>query len=613
MSGRDLRKFVNFHRTAIGAADSSLVNRFVEGQSSNRYRPADYDKLQAIAQLRKAAGNKTFQKIEKITKASKAKKVQGLLQQHKACWTKERIRLHSLQRKLQSDIDALRPGSPLDSSSVKGFFQDLKIYEEIVSEDFQEFNKNTVQPLWDLREDLQFWIGENRDKILMGVAEKEHAEVLKIVESVKMQQHLVLEKLQIEQDQLEQELDSMGVHEMMKDMMMSGTIKQTGIPDEAHELECPDEQLKASVLEEFILLDKKFETQLEYLDLKYQHVKQSSSGGWSKQNHLHFVHLMEQYPPELPNRRMLYIDRMLREMPHKTRSELVDHEQWYLSHKFYQNQIHSTLKAWARDRDDMLVKVKATFAEAWTVYEEATEKAKTRKKQENICQDLYKKVLAFREEKFEALKLQAVIAAKEQEEEQIRLRVAEEKERKRRDLQRRQIQDFKEQKEREWQISVEQERIRLAELSERMAQQAVLDQQRVKYREEQLQLRLEANQKAKELAEEQEMEKQRRLDKLRQQVQVHIEDDPERIFKTTEASQARVASIYEEELELQHPLFDIHGYDEKKITSDRRLRVEKALRDAGMHNSDYARRIMASIQPPQQPRKDQHSTLFKSD
>lgn len=78
-----------------------------------------------------------------------------------------------------------------------------------------------------------------------------------------------------------------------------------------------------------------------------------------------------------------------------------------------------------------------------------------------------------------------------------------------------------------------------------MAQQAVLDHQRykkiihtcsgcdmeidpnlkqiilvfrVKYREEQLQLRLEANRKAKELAEEQEMEKQRRLDKLRQQV-----------------------------------------------------------------------------------------------
>lgn len=40
----------------------------------------------------------------------------------------------------------------------------------------------------------------------------------------------------------------------------------------------------------------------------------------------------------------------------------------------------------------MLVKVKATFADAWTAYEEAAEKAKTRKKQENICHELYKKV-----------------------------------------------------------------------------------------------------------------------------------------------------------------------------------------------------------------------------
>ena len=144
------------------------MNRFIEGQGSNRYRPADYDKLQAIAQLRKAAGNKTFQKVEKITKASKEKKEQNLLQQHKACWSKEKIRLHSLQRKLQGDIDALRPGSPLDYSSIKEFFQDLEIFEEILSEDMQEFKKNTIQPLWDLREDLQFWIGENRDRILMG-------------------------------------------------------------------------------------------------------------------------------------------------------------------------------------------------------------------------------------------------------------------------------------------------------------------------------------------------------------------------------------------------------------------------------------------------------------
>lgn len=32
-----------------------------------------------------------------------------------------------------------------------------------------------------------------------------------------------------------------------------------------------------------------------------------------------------------------------------------------------------------------------------------------------------------------------------------------------------------------------------------------------------------------------------------------------------QASQARMASMYEEELDLQQPLFAVHGYDEKKV------------------------------------------------
>lgn len=70
----------------------------------------------------------------------------------------------------------------------------------------------------------------------------------------------------------------------------------------------------------------------------------------------------------------------------------VEHEEWFVAHKFYQEQFSSTLRAWAHDRQDLLIKVKVTFIDAWTAYEEATEKAKTRKKQEHICQELYKKV-----------------------------------------------------------------------------------------------------------------------------------------------------------------------------------------------------------------------------
>ena len=48
-------------------------------------------------------------------------------------------------------------------------------------------------------------------------------------------------------------------------------------------------------------------------------------------------------------------------------------------------------------------------------------------------------VLAFREQKLEALKLQAAIAAKQQEEKEEQLRAAEERERKLRDKKHRQV------------------------------------------------------------------------------------------------------------------------------------------------------------------------------
>ncbi|KAJ7391765.1 hypothetical protein OS493_016052 [Desmophyllum pertusum] len=97
-------------------------------------------------------------------------------------------------------------------------------------------------------EDLQFWLGENRDRILMGVADKEHSDVLQVVESVKIQQRVVMEKLQLEQDQLEQELEGITLHEMAGSGVMLDVITETGIPDEAYDLECPNEQLKITVL-----------------------------------------------------------------------------------------------------------------------------------------------------------------------------------------------------------------------------------------------------------------------------------------------------------------------------------------------------------------------------
>ena len=46
-----------------------------------------------------------------------------------------------------------------------------------------------------------------------------------------------------------------------------------------------------------------------------------------------------------------------------------------------------------------------------------------------------------------------------------------------------------------------------------------------------------------------------------------------------------------------------------QITKDPRMRLEQRLRDAGLHDSEYARSILAQVKPLQAPRKDTVSTL----
>lgn len=75
----------------------------------------------------------------------------------------------------------------------------------------------------------------------------------------------------------------------------------------------------------------------------------------------------------------------------------------------------------------------------------------------------------------------------------------------------------------------------------------------------------------------------------------------------SQASQARVATHHQTE----HPLFPLHSFPDDVVTSDRRFRVAMALREAGLHDTTYARRIIAAIPPPHPPRPDQQSSLFK--
>ena len=48
-----------------------------------------------------------------------------------------------------------------------------------------------------------------------------------------------------------------------------------------------------------------------------------------------------------------------------------------------------------------------------------------------------------------------------------------------------------------------------------------------------------------------------------------------------------------------------------KVAADVRIRMEQALREAGLHQTEYGRKVLSGVKPPTQPRRDHQSTVFK--
>ena len=76
----------------------------------------------------------------------------------------------------------------------------------------------------------------------------------------------------------------------------------------------------------------------------------------------------------------------------------------------------------------------------------------------------------------------------------------------------------------------------------------------------------------------------------------------------TQVSLAR--AICKEQVSLQLPLFPLHGYTADTVMADPRVKLEHALREAGLHTTSYARHVISNAMPPHPPRRDQFSTVF---
>lgn len=240
------------------------------GSKAGTYKEVDYEKMKALVRIKQSTGQSSLKKLEKITKAKVDKKETALLQQHKKVWHKENVRLkHSLER-VQDETDiCISKFSDSEWSFLNDLYFEITSMIEVMKDNRHEFQASTVQPLWDLREDLQFWMEENREKLILGIVGEDHSRVLDVANSVKKQQTDILEKLSEDEALLQEELEVLMSELRIEQVDVKLPHVFSGIPNEACEYECFNEDLKANCLAEFHSLDYKHELHFKYLEEKY--------------------------------------------------------------------------------------------------------------------------------------------------------------------------------------------------------------------------------------------------------------------------------------------------------------------------------------------------------
>ncbi|NWH19032.1 CC148 protein, partial [Grus americana] len=586
----------------------NLVIPMRNGLCSQKYKPVDYKHLYELAAVEKMTSAKIKLKIKKTEQVSKINKEQMLLKQHRQVWWQEHKRLNKNRQKAEAEVKTF-----LDKASHKhNFFSDMRDLEHKLSKERDTYQTNTVVPIWQLKENLEFRLSEMHCYLSEESCLKSNInpiEILQQIKFVKNQQKTILEFLILESLALERELEDYKT----KALACSSEEKNRlflEVPSALLSLECPYPDLKTLVINEYRKLASGYWSKLQEMD---QHLKVLYRNiEWKEEDQWVFQAVIDQYPSDLRRRRTLYLDMLQRYLPHKSRRDLVVHEKAWDHYNFIRNQRRVLILNWAQARKAFLLKAVTTVAEASAAHQTEVELAHTRQKQQEICAELKAKVLQWKVQQEEAAELEAAVAARRKEKKDEKERLQKEQEMIRRAQEKEKVKKYWAEKQLEWQEQEKKDLRRLEELRKLMAEQAVKDRERVKFRQALLEKRLlEKKELALQEAREEE-EKARCLDALRQQVVAVVAKlDPARVVADTVASKARMGVGTKEEFDLQKPLFKLHTYSEQQIISDPRLRVELALREAGLHKTHYAKEILPKIPPLKLPRRDTESTAFK--
>uniref|UniRef100_UPI00398F1162 coiled-coil domain-containing protein 148-like isoform X3 n=1 Tax=Pristiophorus japonicus TaxID=55135 RepID=UPI00398F1162 len=539
--------------------------------------------------------------IQKILQAAKVNKEHTLIKQHQQVWWQEQPRLVEMRQKVESQLQKLLE----DGGTENVFYFEMKEYGVLLRGDQEAFRIATVDPILQLKKDLKQRLIEMQhcpsQQLYQGDGFNS-SQILEQVEHVRNQQKVITDRLEQERHILEEQIKNIIFEEEIPPNLDE-------IPEDVHYLKCPYPDLKASVLQEFQNLNAKYKSQLEEINHQYKFTDRNC--GWSEEEHWIFQVIVDLYSYETQNRNMLYLDMLMRLLPHKSKRELIDHWRLWDGFQFNRERWRVLIQSWTRDKKDLLMKAVMTFAEACIAHEADVILANDRQKQQEICAELNHKVQQMRARQEEMARLESVIATQKREREIEQQRKEREKEMCRRAMDKEKVKQCYAEKQCRREELEQRYQQRLEELKNEMAKQAKKDRERVKHRQKLLRTRHEKMEAFILQKMQEEEERQKHLDAYWKKFAVTAQFDPVRMMGDTQASKARIGIGAQEEFFLQRPLFHLSTYTDEQVVADPRVRIEQALREAGLHNTFYAREVLSKIPPARPPRRDMESTLFK--
>ncbi|KAF3694911.1 Coiled-coil domain-containing protein 148 [Channa argus] len=615
ISEMDLSTFNTIYR----AEDvEKLTHRMKNGLGSSKYKPAEYKKLQAIVDAKRLEFDLIGQKVQKTRCAAKATKESSILRQHRQVWSRECSKLEKAEEKAENDVqdflNLIRPNDRTDTAMFS-----LQEYELFLQQERKAFRIATVEPINQLRDDLCFRL-KNVQPHQHTAQPSNWEQVIQQIRFVKDQQDDITAKVNAEYLALEEEIMCLDLEKYLT-TTPDNLVNIEMTPEEVLDSDCPYPQLKDSLIQAFHTLSERYQRRIQSLQELLQRTDRFC--GWCPDDHQRYQFTVSQYTHDIPNYRTLCMDMLQRLFPGKISQELMEHKRVSDQQHFTKTQLRVVNQQWQRDWEELLARALATLQEARYAHQEELELHRDRQHQQDICSHLRDKLQRWQAQQEEVARLEAAIAARQQEEEEARFKREQEKEDSIRSQQKEKVRQFylKQQKRKE---ELEQrDQKRLANLRSIMEDQAKKDKERVLFRADMLQRRREERE-AQEIEQQREEEKkQNRLEALRNQVHNYLpltlitslicpvrvvaEPDPERMMAETDAWRNRQLNV--KEFELQRPLFSINTYTDTQIVSDLRLRVEQALREAGLHHNQYAKEVLSVIKPPKPPRRGTKSIL----